>query len=409
MPSIEATVAEVLPPYEVVLNVGQRDAVVKGALVTVWRTLDVADPSTRAVIGRVRRPKMRFRVSEVQERLSVAESIEFYASPLAALLRPPVRRERKQVVKANASADAKTTAIQLGDEATIVPPAEEAAETAATIATRPLLTLQPLTSEDRAALEPVATRLSSLVAVTVTNLVHDATYKPVPDSRIDRAVKAKLQDAYELARQRLISAEDHLRSILALLAPESVLPSFSMFTLIRGAAVASIHARHLLDPTIDEGTRLGRALSVRLVNLEQQQKVHPEAQGSHFDDRVEHLRKRAEDNGVAVIRDRKDAIIGFGDGWPSDTDLFEKYIPGIGKTYFQYLSGYAHSLPWAQIPMSRAQASDDPDIVFVPTDVNVPVLAAVLNGALSLYDETVGFMLGHAGYPADVWTAAKKS
>ena len=85
------------------------------------------------------------------------------------------------------------------------------------------------------------------------------------------------------------------------------------------------------------------------------------------------------------------------------------YMPGIGKTYFQYLSGYAHSLPWAQLPMSRAQASDDPDIALVPTDVNVPVLAAVLEGALSLYDETVGFMLGHAGYPAAVWTAAKQT
>jgi hypothetical protein len=266
----------------------------------------------------------------------------------------------------------------------------------------------PLTSEDRAALQPVADRLSRLVAVAVTNLVHDATYKPVPRSRMDRAVKAKLQDAYELARQRLISAEDHLRSILTLLGPNSMLPSFSMFTLIRGASVATIHARHLLDPIIDEGTRLGRALSVRLVNLEQQQKVHPETQGSHFDDRVEHLRYRAETNGVAVNRNRNGAITGFGDGWPSDTDLFEKYMPGIGKTYFQYLSGYAHSLPWAQLPISRAQASDDPDIAVIPTDVKVPVLAAVLNGALGLYDETVGFILGHAGYPADVWAAVKK-
>lgn len=266
----------------------------------------------------------------------------------------------------------------------------------------------PLTSEDKAALQPVANRLSRLVAITVTNLVHDATYKPVPDSRIDRAVKAKLQDAYELARQRIVSAEDHLRSILTLLGPESMLPSFSMFTLIRGAAVATIHARHLLDPTIDEVTRLGRALSVRLVNLEQQQKVHPDVQGSHFDDRVNHLRMRAEANRVAVIRNRNGAIIGFGDGWPSDTELFEMYMPQIGKTYFQYLSGYAHSLPWAQMPISRAQPSDDPDIALVPTDVNVPVLAAVLNGALSLYDETVAFMLGHAGYPIDVWTAAKQ-
>jgi hypothetical protein len=268
-----------------------------------------------------------------------------------------------------------------------------------------------LTAADKAALQPVADRLSRLVAVTTTNLVHNATYDPVPDKRIDKATKAKLQDAYELARQRLVSAEDHLRSILTLLKPDSVLPSFSMFTLIRGAAVPTVHARYLLDPdpAIDENARLGRALSARLENLTQQQKVHPETQGSHFDDRVEHLRKRADANGVSVNRNRNGVIFGFGDGWPSDTDLFEKYMPaGIGKTYFQYLSGYAHSLPWAQIPMSRAEPSDDPEISLVPTDVNVPVLAAVLNGALGLYDETVGFYLGHGGYPAMVWNEAKK-
>jgi len=266
----------------------------------------------------------------------------------------------------------------------------------------------PLTPEDKAALQPVADRLSRLIATTTTNLVHDATYKPVPDSRIDKSIKANLQDAYELARQRLVSAEDHLRSILTLLKPDSVLPSFSMFTLIRGAAVATVHARYLLDPAIDETTRLGRGLSARLENLEQQQKVRPETQGTHFDDRVEHLRKRANANGVMVNRNRNGVILGFGDGWLSDTDLFQKYVPGVGKTYFQYVSGYAPSLPWAQIPMSRAEASDNPEISFVPTDVNVPVLAAVLNGALGLYDETVGFYLGHGGYPPEVWTAAKK-
>lgn len=266
----------------------------------------------------------------------------------------------------------------------------------------------PLTPDDKAALQPVADRLGRLIATTTTNLVHDATYNPVPDSRIDKSTKANLQDAYELARQRLVSAEDHLRSILTLLKPDSVLPSFSMFTLIRGAAVATVHARYLLDPAIDQTTRLGRGLSARLENLEQQQKVRPETQGTHFDDRVEHLRKRANANGVTVNRNRNGVILGFGDGWLSDTDLFEKYVPGVGKTYFQYLSGYAHSLPWAQIPMSRAEASDDPEISLVPTDVNVPVLAAVLNGALGLYDETVGFYLGHGGYPPEVWTAAKK-
>jgi hypothetical protein len=258
------------------------------------------------------------------------------------------------------------------------------------------VTPQPLTPEDRAVLQPVADRLRRLVAIPTTNLVHDATYKPVADSRIDKAKKAKLADAYDQARQRLVSAEDHLRSVLILLAPDVLLSPFSLFTLIRGAAVATVHARHLLDPTIDESARLERGLSARLENLKQQKNVLPELQGSRFNDRVKYLRQRAATNGVELVR------------WPRDTELFDTYMPGIGKTYFQYLSGYAHSFPWAQIPMHRAQPSDDPDYSLVPTDVDVPTLAIVLTNALDMYDEAVGFFLIHGGYPAMVWNEAKK-
>jgi len=222
-------------------------------------------------------------------------------------------------------------------------------------------------------------------------------------------MKAKLEDAYELARQRLVSAEDHLRTIFGVLTGPNPMPHFSLFTLVRGAAIPTVHARYLLDGTIDEQARLGRGLSARLENLKQQQKVHPEIQGTFFDERVEHLVKRAEGNRIAVIRSKNGVVLGFGGQWPTDTELFEKYVPDVGKTYFQYLSGYAHSLAWAQLPSHRAQPSDDPEISLVPTDVNVPVFAAVLSGALTLYDDTIGFYLGHGGYPPMVWAEAKKS
>jgi hypothetical protein len=264
-----------------------------------------------------------------------------------------------------------------------------------------------MTPDEQAALQPVADRLVRLVSVSTTNLVHDAAYDPAPNSRIAKAMAGKLRDPYEQAGQRLMSAEDHLRTVLTVLTSDAPLPGFSLFTLVRGAAVPAVHARHLLDPSITEGQRLGRGLNARLENLEQQQKVHPEIQGNHFDERLEHLRSRADANGVAVIRNRNGTIIAFGESQPSDTDLFERYLPEVGKTYFQYLSGYAHSLPWAQLPRHRAEPSADPEISLVRTDVNVPVFAAVLNGALNLYDETVEFWLGHAGFPSQVWTMAK--
>lgn len=280
----------------------------------------------------------------------------------------------------------------------------------------------PLTPEDRAAIQRVGDRLKRLVAGSTTNLVHNATYKPTDDSRIGKAKKSGFTDAYDQARQRLVSAEDHLRTVLNVLIGPAPLPSFSLFTLIRGGAVATVHARYLLDPSIDETIRLGRGLSARLENLKQQHKVvfdidppeHPPQPFVTWDDwladRLTNLDNRATGNGVAVGRTRKGAgpINGFPDPWPYDTDLFEKYMPGIGKTYFKSLSGYAHSMPWTTISMHRAQLSNEPGIVLVPTDVNVTTLAIVLDSALDMYDETIGFFLSHGGFPPMVWNEAKK-
>src|SRR5437764_2843437 len=135
------------------------------------------------------------------------------------------------------------------------------------------LTALPLTPQDKAAIQPVGDRLKRLVAASTTNLVHDATYKPRDSSRIGRAKKSGFTDAYDQARQRLVSAEDHFRTLLNLLIGPAPLPSFSMFTLMRGGAVAAVHARYLLDPAIDETLRLGRGLDARLENLKQVHKV----------------------------------------------------------------------------------------------------------------------------------------
>jgi hypothetical protein len=286
------------------------------------------------------------------------------------------------------------------------------------------LTNIEMTESDKAVLQPVVNRLAALTAVSTTRLVHNAIDEPVPDSLVGNAKKADLGDAYDQARQRLNSAEDHFRTVLTVLTRSDTLPNFSLFTLVRGAAVATVHARHLLDRTIDETTRLGRGLSARLQNQEQLRKVERGeddldeedvpadkvlSPDEFFAERVKHLQERATVNGIVPIHDRNDNIIGFGERWPSDTDLFDSYMPGIGKLYFQYLSGYAHSLPWAQLPMYRAQPTDDPKVKLVPTDINVPVFAAVLKGALDLYDETIGLVLAYAGYPPMVWAEAKKA
>jgi hypothetical protein len=284
------------------------------------------------------------------------------------------------------------------------------------------LSEHPLTPEDKAALQPVGDRLSQVIAPKATNLVHNATVKVPPDSRIGKAKKADLSDAYDQARQRLIAGEDHLRTVLTVITASAPLPSYSVFILVRGAALAVVHARHLLDPAIDEKTRLGRGLSARLLNVKQIHRVYSELDPPErpprghatWDDwlaaRIDHLEKRAIANGVPVGRSQPGAgpVYGFPDQWPTDTDLFDQHMPAVGKVYFKYLSGFVHSMPWTNLAVSRAQPSDEPGVSLVPTDVDVPTMAAVISGAVELYERTIVTYLAHGGYPAMVWYEAKK-
>jgi hypothetical protein len=57
------------------------------------------------------------------------------------------------------------------------------------------------------------------------------------------------------------------------------------------------------------------------------------------------------------------------------------------------LSGYVHSEPWVQIQILRAQPSSDPDVVDVPSDLNVPFSVEVLNAVLDIHDASVGHWL----------------
>jgi hypothetical protein len=120
--TVEAKVAEVMPPYEIVLNVGKSKNVERGFLVTVWRSVEVNDPDTGKAIGLVRRPKLRFQVTEVQDSLCIAESIEFAASALDTLLSSsgPERKRVARVGSARVSSD--ETPVAIGDAATLQAP-----------------------------------------------------------------------------------------------------------------------------------------------------------------------------------------------------------------------------------------------------------------------------------------------
>lgn len=236
---------------------------------------------------------------------------------------------------------------------------------------------------------------------------------PVPGSRMYRAEEQDLRDGYDLARACIVSAEDHLRTSLAILKPappliEVTLPQFSLYTLLRAACMADVRARHLLDLGITETRRLACALNERLDNLKEQRKALPESK--LFDERVSRLEQRARSNGIDPHREKGSAtgpISHFDEPWSSDFELFSTYLPA-GSLAFRFLSGQAHSKPWVQIRRERAEASDDPRVALVPTDLDVLLYCNILESELDLHDEVVGAWMTLAGYPAEVWAGAKE-
>ena len=266
----------------------------------------------------------------------------------------------------------------------------------------------PASMEEAQAVLRAASRLGRLLSSSDQFMSEE----PVPGSRMHRAQELDLREGYDLARACIVSAEDHLRSMLALLRPEPrvtevTLPQFSLFTLLRAACMADVRARHLLDLGLTETQRLARALNERLDNLKEQRKALPPS--NVFDVRVAWLEQRARSNGIAPHREKGSTtgpISHFEEPWSNDLELMSAYLPA-GSLAFRFLSGHAHSKPWVQIRRDKAQASEDPRVALVPTDLDILLFVSILEPELDLHDEVVGAWITLAGYPPEVWAGAK--
>jgi hypothetical protein len=243
-----------------------------------------------------------------------------------------------------------------------------------------------------------------------STFVFHAAAPPVAGSPRDLADKADLADAYGLAGALLYASEDHLRTVL-LVIEKGPLPSYALFTLLRTAAEAEVRCRHLLDPAISEQLRLARALNERLDSLREQRKVDVPGIRTHSDTRIAHLEHRALANGIQPKKSTPkkgglSELIGFaGETVKTEIELFDLYLTR-GSLAVRFLGGHVHSKPWVQLSMSRAQRTADPKVAAISTDVNVDVLAGVLDSVLTVRDANVGYWLKLAGYPDDLWIKA---
>ncbi|HCG02015.1 MAG TPA: hypothetical protein DEV93_15910 [Chloroflexi bacterium] len=268
-----------------------------------------------------------------------------------------------------------------------------------------------MSAGDAALLGPAVAKLERLLDAS-DSFVSDAAETAVPGSPMDHARTTGVRDAYDSANALIFSAEDHLRAVV-IIVKHGPLPGFALYTLLRAAADAAVRAAYLLELGLTPAQRLGRTLNERLDNLHEQRKFMILDEDDHYGQSVEGLKTRATAHGVDIRYSKAKAgglpkLSGFGEPQLSVTQLFERFLRG-GESVHRYLSGYAHSKMWAQLPRARAEsAPGDPDVAVIPTDLNVKTFVAVLSAVTELYDDDLAKYMTLAGYPVDVWRLAKQ-
>jgi hypothetical protein len=248
---------------------------------------------------------------------------------------------------------------------------------------------------------------------------------PVPGSDIQAAYASDCRDEFDLAYGALNAAEDHLRTMLWVM-ERGVLPSFSLYTLMRSATEALARAGYLLShPTVAE--RRARALNVRVDNLIEQAKVgiprprrgkglrkaadqlrFEAQQQEHLRERLQFLGDRALTLGVDVAKDAKGKPI-FGSGrLPLRWELIAEAMHE-GEFAYQVMCGFDHTMQWATLQTKRARPTDDPAVREAPTGLILENFLPMFDGVLDLHDRVVARWMTLAGQPFEIWQLAKQA
>ena len=276
-----------------------------------------------------------------------------------------------------------------------------------------------LTADETAALKAAFVRLGSMLHASETVLA-DALDKTVPGSANDRARREKRWDAYEQVNPLLYSAEDHLRTIMTVFRG-GMLPTYALFTLLRGAAIPIVRCAYLLDPALDERIRMARGLNVRWENLDEQRKLKGENE-KVFAERVAVLEERAKRYEIDVFKkDPERPATDFGERRRSDVELFGTYLRSrdegkdtsdgapFGETAFRFLSGHVHSMLWVMLLNAESSPTEEAGIASVKFDLRFDMFAGALAAVLRLHENNIKSMLTLSGYPVMIWNEAMKT
>jgi hypothetical protein len=233
---------------------------------------------------------------------------------------------------------------------------------------------------------------------------------PKAGSKMSAAYKAGLRDPYEQSNILLMSAEDHLRTIL-MTTRNSPLPMFALFTLLRPAAEADARMAFLLDPAIADTQRLARGLTVRYESALEQSRVKLKTGVVDLAPTFARIEQKAKANGIQPVysapKQGAPKWIGFGEAMKREIDLFAEYHGGKELIY-RVLSSHVHSRPWAWLDSATAQPTDEPGVSQMYVEMNIPFFVSMLQLVLMTHELNLVRLLEHGGYSKTVWIEEKQ-
>jgi hypothetical protein len=211
--------------------------------------------------------------------------------------------------------------------------------------------------------------------------------------------------AFDYARLHLAAADDHLHTAAAVMSV--TLPAYALYTVLRGSLEAAARACWLLQPQLSARQRQERGFTERLSGLQGVQKF--KRHRMEWKGKIADLRAEASRSGLAEETESKkpgNPVVGFGIKRPGITELILDLLPETpssdddseGAFLYRFVSGMAHSEPWAILTTLETVGTIDADVSVGRFEVKFHQLFPVLRKTIALHDRAVGWHTTLMGY-----------
>lgn len=228
------------------------------------------------------------------------------------------------------------------------------------------MVLQPMTTEEHAALQDAANKLTAYLN-SAFGIVDECINRPSPNSAFGQEFSDEAALTTGSAAAAYLSvALQHLGLVhVALSADKIVL--LPLVNVLRAALEASSRAHWLLDPSLDKKKRIARGLIERMAALESQQKVHADL--DHLRRRAADIRANAQTHGISIQGQRTGSNLPRkvgGESRPDASSLAAAALSGPGKRgdptagwLYPWTSAYAHSALWTSLDIRSVRTTED--------------------------------------------------